>query len=514
MSSVEASQPVAVDPAEPVRLEAVPAAEPIQPAEPASTAWPLPLSSARNARRLLRPTERDFLVDAAMLSLAIVAAVITAPRAQVPVEGAGWLLAFPLVTLALLAMRGMYRRRSGLRFLEDVRTVIAATAVAAMTVTFVRVLFVNDPYAASQAVREWLFAAVYLAAGRAAVHTIECKLRSRGDGGTRTLIVGAGRVGHLLATRLLDRPEIGLRPVGFVDDEPLEGHQTPGCPVLGRVSALDSVVRAGDVEHAILSFSRASHDEALAISRQLHRMGVSVSVVPRLFEDIPDRMSLERVGGFPLLSIHPSNPRSWQFKVKYAGDRILAGLAILLLSPILIAVTFGVLTTMGRPILFRQRRVGLDGHEFEMLKFRTMNGSGPDESSAQALQEARDRGLAPGGVEGQDRRTKLGAFLRRTSLDELPQLINVVRGDMSLVGPRPERDLFTPLFQQLVYRYEDRHRVKSGITGWAQVHGLRGRTSLADRVEWDNYYIENWSLWLDFKVMLMTGLAVFRDRTE
>ena len=236
-------------------------------------------------------------------------------------------------------------------------------------------------------------------------------------------------------------------------------------------------------------------------------------MVPRLFEDMPDRTSVDRVGGFPLLTIHPSNPRSWQVKVKYACDRILAGVATLLVSPILIGIGLGVMVTMGRPIFFRQRRVGLDGHEFEMLKFRSMSG-GPDPSSAEALQDAFDHGLAPGGVEGKDRRTKLGAFLRRTSLDELPQLINVLRGDMSVVGPRPERDNMVPLFQQSVHRYEDRHRVKSGITGWAQVHGLRGQTSLADRVEWDNYYIENWSLWLDLKIMLMTVLAVFRDRSE
>jgi exopolysaccharide biosynthesis polyprenyl glycosylphosphotransferase len=478
------------------------------------TGWRVLTRLARGAAWLLRPAERDFLVDAAMLGLAMLATAITAPTAQVPVGGIAGLLAFPLVTLALLGKRGMYRRRSGPRFLEDLRTVICAAAVAAMTVTFVRVLFVNEPFAASQALRELLFAVVYLGAGRGAVQIVELKLRSRAGGGRRTLIVGAGRVGHLLATRLLDKPEIGLRPVGFVDDQPLEGEETPGCPVLGRVSQLAPVVDAGDVELAILSFSRASHEEVLAISRQLHGMGVSVSVVPRLFEEIPDRTNLDRVGGFPLLSIHPSNPRSWRFKVKYAGDRILAGLAVLLLSPLMIGVALGVMVSMGRPIFFRQRRVGLDGHQFEMLKFRTMNGGGPDARSTEALQEVFDRGLAPGGVEGKDRRTKLGTFLRRTSLDELPQLINVLRGDMSMVGPRPERDNIVPVFEQSVHRYEDRHRVKSGITGWAQVHGLRGQTSLGDRVEWDNYYIENWSLWLDLKIMLLTVLAVFRDRSE
>jgi exopolysaccharide biosynthesis polyprenyl glycosylphosphotransferase len=523
-----------IDPVERIRLEALPAAIPAGPVHDAGLVRPgdrdgrwedllapgrssgrgLLSGLAKSAARLLGPGERNFLIDAAMLGMAALAAVITAPDAGVPVEATGWLLAFPLLTLGLLARRGMYRGRSSLRFLEDVRTIVCTAAVAAMAVTFVRVLYGDEPYAAAQALRELLFAVVYLAAGRYAVQIVELTLRSRGGGGSRTLIVGAGRVGHLLATRLLNRPEIGLRPVGFVDDQPLEGEETPGCPVLGRVSDLAPVVEEGDVEHAILSFSRASHDEVLAVSRQLHEMGVSVSVVPRLFEDIPDRTSLDRVGGFPLLSIHPSNPRSWQVKVKYACDRILAGLATLLISPVMIGISLGVLVSMGRPIFFRQRRVGLDGHEFEMLKFRSMNAGGPDERSAQALQETFDRGLAPGGVEGKDRRTKLGAFLRRTSLDELPQLINVLRGDMSVVGPRPERDNIVPLFEQSVHRYEDRHRVKSGITGWAQVHGLRGQTSLVDRVEWDNYYIENWSLWLDLKIMLMTVLAVFRDRSE
>jgi exopolysaccharide biosynthesis polyprenyl glycosylphosphotransferase len=331
----------------------------------------------------------------------------------------------------------------------------------------------------------------------------------------------------VLARRLLARPEIGLRPVGFLDDEPMEAEETPGCPVLGRVSQLEPVVAEYGIEHAILSFSRASHEEALAVSRYLRRLRVSVSVVPRLFEDIPDRMTLDRIGGFPLLSIHPSNPRSWQFRVKYGFDRLLAAIAILILSPLLIVVALGVLVTMGRPIFFSQRRVGLDGTNFEMLKFRTMTGTPDSDGEADASwaaditgdETAGTNGAATNGSNGSSpgspqRTTRLGTLLRRTSLDELPQVFNVLRGDMSVVGPRPERRSYVDLFENSVRRYADRHRVKSGMTGWAQVHGLRGKTSLADRVEWDNYYIENWSLWLDFKILLLTVLAVASDRSE
>ena len=168
------------------------------------------------------------------------------------------------------------------------------------------------------------------------------------------------------------------------------------------------------------------------------------------------------------------------------------------------------------PILFRQRRVGRDGKVFDFYKFRSMRvepvpeGEQPEQSSS-ATDFLLPGDTAPGGVEGDDRRTAVGRFLRSTSLDELPQFFNVLRGDMSLVGPRPERPEFVELFRQDVIRYGDRHRVKSGITGWAQVHGLRGQTSLAERVEWDNYYIAHWSLGLDLRILALTLVALFRN---
>jgi exopolysaccharide biosynthesis polyprenyl glycosylphosphotransferase len=265
----------------------------------------------------------------------------------------------------------------------------------------------------------------------------------------------------------------------------------------------------------VLGFSSAPDRLLIPVIRECEALGLEVSVVPRLFESVNVRVALDHLGGLPLFGLHTIDPKGWQFAVKHGLDRVAAAIALLVFSPLLL--TLAVLTKLSSPgpVLFRQRRIGRDGRKFEMLKFRSMRLAAPqpdkDDDLGNVVPLPSD--LAPGGVEGSDRRTAVGSFMRRTSLDELPQLLNVLRGDMSLVGPRPERPEFVDLFGSRIERYDDRHRVKSGITGWAQVHGLRGKTSLRDRVEWDNYYIENWSLALDFKILLMT-IAAFFHRAE
>ena len=246
----------------------------------------------------------------------------------------------------------------------------------------------------------------------------------------------------------------------------------------------------------------------VATVRRCEKLGIAVSLVPRLYESINERSTLDHVGGVPLLTLHPVDPKGWQFAIKHAIDRSVAFVALMTLSPLMGVLSILVRASSPGPVLFRQRRVGRDGREFDVLKFRTMR-EGPVAAKSSFELPA---GVAPGGIEGQDRRTWLGRWLRDLSLDELPQLINVLRGDMSLVGPRPERPEFASRFARDVSRYEDRHRVKSGITGWAQVHGLRGQTSIADRVEWDNYYIQNWSLRLDFRIMLLTVSEMLKQR--
>jgi len=235
-----------------------------------------------------------------------------------------------------------------------------------------------------------------------------------------------------------------------------------------------------------------------------------VSVVPRMFDTINNRVGYDTVGGLPLMSFSSVNPKGVQFTLKHAFDRVFAVALLVVLAPVIALTGLVVRLSSPGPVLFRQRRVGRDGTVFDLYKFRSMRIE-PALAPALAHGFVPGADMAPGGVEGQDRRTRVGRFMRRTSLDELPQLFNVLKGEMSIIGPRPERPEFVELFGRDIARYGDRHRVKSGITGWAQVHGLRGQTSLAERVEWDNYYIAHWSLGLDVKILVLTLAAMFRN---
>jgi exopolysaccharide biosynthesis polyprenyl glycosylphosphotransferase len=278
--------------------------------------------------------------------------------------------------------------------------------------------------------------------------------------------------------------------------------------VLGDPSELARVAEETGARHVILAFSSQPDHALIPVVRECADRGIEISVVPRLFDSINVRVGLEHLGGLPLHGLRPLDTKGWQFAVKHSLDRALAAALIVVTAPLMLAVAVAVKLSSPGPVLFRQRRIGQDGREFEMLKFRSMHVSDDESVIDPTMIAALDTG--PGGVEGLDRRTRVGSFVRRTSLDELPQLFNVLKGDMSIVGPRPERPIFAEAFGQSIRRYADRHRVKSGITGWAQVHGFTGQTSLGDRVEWDNFYIENWSLWLDFKIALLTVVAVLR----
>lgn len=420
-----------------------------------------------------------------------------------------WLLAsFVPALILLLSLGKLYRSDLNRRTIDDIATIEAMVALASLLFMTV-MLWRQISYVGASGLKLWACTAVAIPLGRVVVVLVRRALHLTARLAVPTLIVGNGRIAHQIVERLKASPEYGLVPIGLLDVEaPQSGNDAAPdflIPYVGAPEHLEAVVEATGAQNIVVAFSR-SRDEVLTdVIHIAHRLGLRVWVVPRMFDTIGTRAHIDHIGGLPLLALAYTNPNGWQFAAKHLSDRVIAGLGLLAISPLFLTLMLLVRLSSPGPIFFGQDRVGRDGRVFECLKFRSMRP--PRASDAQFELQT---GAAPGGVEGVDRRTKIGKFMRATSLDELPQLINVLRGDMSLVGPRPERPEFVELFEMQIRRYGERHRVKAGVTGWAQVHGLRGQTSIADRAEWDNYYIENWSLVLDLKILALTVAAVLR----
>jgi exopolysaccharide biosynthesis polyprenyl glycosylphosphotransferase len=476
----------------------------------AAFAGPLQWTLEGRGWGVLRPSV-DLVVLCAALVLAFggVGEVFHAGPDRAP------LLALPPLVMALFYVRGLYRTRMRALALDGLVPALGAVSVATMAVALLGWLLNGRIPDQSDWLGAWLFALLGVGFGRVLLAYAQRWARCRRLVGKPVLIMGAGMVGAQVARRLESHPEYGLVPVGFLDEQPLSLAEVGGrdVPVLGTIEDLDETIGRTGVKNLIVAFSSAADERVSRLIQRCQQLGVEVSVVPRMFDTINDRVGYDTVGGLPLLSFSAVDLNGLQFAVKHALDRILALVGLIVFSPIIVLAVMAVRLSSPGPAFFTQRRVGRDGKVFVFYKFRSMRVTpgqqGEDDISALDFLLAGD--IAPGGIEGEDRRTAVGRFLRRTSLDELPQLFNVLRGDMSLIGPRPERPEFVELFRQDIIRYGDRHRVKSGITGWAQVHGLRGQTSLAERVEWDNYYITNWSLALDLKILALTLVALFRN---
>jgi exopolysaccharide biosynthesis polyprenyl glycosylphosphotransferase len=460
------------------------------------------------SRRVVRPW-----LHALLLILAVIGAILTTdgemPSAHA--RAALWLMV-PLV-LVLLASRGYYRRCIQLDVVTDLLRTIAATSLAAIAILAAEELI--DPASNSGAlvIRAWALATLMIWISVPLLTVAERHLRRAGAASVPTLLVGCGPVAQQIERRLRDEPELGLNVVGYVAGE-ADREEIPegegAATVLGRPDELTEVIRLTGARHVIFTFIRSADGREASLApliRSCEQIGVQVSLVPRMFERVDhSRVALENIGRVPVLSLGNVQPKGWQFGLKHALDRLMSAGVLLLLSPLMLGIALAVRLSSPGPILFRQSRVGRDGRRFEMLKFRSMR---PAEAKPRG--EWMRAGSAPGGVEGEDRRTAVGRFIRAHSLDELPQLLNVLKGEMSMIGPRPERPEFVEVFDEEVNEYSDRHRVKSGITGLAQVNGLRGQTSITDRASLDNYYIQHWSMVLDLKILLGTFAAVLRS---
>ncbi|KAF0970202.1 hypothetical protein BPODLACK_01255 [Gordonia sp. YY1] len=420
-----------------------------------------------------------------------------------------WTIAlYPVALVGVFGLRKIYRRGLNRRFLDEVGKVMTGCTVAAMVLLSLMLLAGLDERPGAATTKLWISALFWVPFGRLVRDLVQRNLRRHGHLMAPTLIIGDGPVTEQVVGRMVAAPEHGLKPVGVLaaGAPPRDRDERASrVPQLGGVDDLDQAIRATNAEILVVAFAVTNVERLTASVRIAHRHGVKVWIVPRMFDVIGRRSRVDHIGGLPLMSVPHTNPQGWQFRTKHIGDRVVAALILAAISPVFLTLMLLVRLSSPGPIFFAQPRVGRDGRVFDCLKFRSMR---PEDPTAEKFRPA--AGNAPGGVEGVDRRTRIGKIMRSTSMDELPQLLNVVRGEMSLVGPRPERPEFVSLFEVQIRRYGERHRVKAGVTGWAQVHGLRGQTSIADRAEWDNYYIENWSLWLDVKILLLTVLAVLK----
>ena len=422
-----------------------------------------------------------------------------------------------VVVLTPLAfhLQGTYRLRRGRSRVDDFFGVlvssIIATVLGVVSTLYVQAYYVSDAakaqgaYEVSQMV--WgLFLAinvVFTSASREAVRELLERRWRAGIGLKRILIAGAGDLGRLVADRMLQHRELGYQVIGFIDDRAGGDHLGyRGLPLLGTLTEVADVAQREKVDQLYVALPIEEHAKLLELFNATSREVIDVKVVPDLLQFIALRARLEDLDGLPIISVNDVPLQGFNAWVKRSLDAVLSAAALLVLGIPMAILALIVKRTSPGPVFYHQERMGLDGRQFHVYKFRSMYQDAEDDSGPVW---ARD---------DDPRCTPVGRFLRRFDLDELPQFWNVLTGDMSIVGPRPERPYFVSQFKQRIPQYMLRHKVKAGITGWAQVNGWRGNTSLEKRIEYDLYYIENWSVSLDLKIMWLTLVRGLFSRSE
>jgi exopolysaccharide biosynthesis polyprenyl glycosylphosphotransferase len=390
----------------------------------------------------------------------------------------------------------LYRCRCSLSLLDDLPRLFAALFAATGAAAVLAWLIgsgARDGDVAALAVGS----AIAVPLVRALTYAVARSLRRRGVLVRRAVVVGTDKIGQRLAHDLGRHREYGLRVVGFVNGS-IPGDRVLPMPLLGDGAGPLHCGIDSDVDVVVAAFGAMPETDLVDLLRRCRDLGREVYLVPRLPELHQDAAPGDRVWRVPLVHLPPPAYHRGSWRIKRMLDVVLAGVALVVLAPLLLVTALSVRLWVGRPVIFRQERVGHGGRPFTLLKFQSLHPIDETESRTR-WNIANDQRLGT-----------VGRILRATSLDELPQLVNILRGDMSIVGPRPERPFFAEQFAREVRRYDDRHRVPVGLTGWAAVHGLRGDTSIEERADFDNFYIENWSLWRDVTVVLRTLPTLIR----
>jgi exopolysaccharide biosynthesis polyprenyl glycosylphosphotransferase len=438
-----------------------------------------PSRSTRLRRTLRSPALLLPSVDVA----AFVAAALITGTAQVKT------LTVLVLIVAFFHQADLYRSRLSMSILDDIPAIAGRSLAAGAGAMVLGGL--NDGTAGTARLGTAIAFAGLCVVGRTFAYGAIRAARRHNRLRQRTLLLGAGSVAGSLAENLLAHPEYGLTPEGMLDDDPMLSESERPVPVLGGYDDLSRVIVEHDVDIVIVTYGSFREPSMVSMLRACDRLSCEIYFVPRLYELHAVSRDTEVLWGVPLVRLRRAPFRTRAWTAKRVFDATVSAVALLFMAPVMAVCALAARWETGQ-FLFRQTRIGLDGRPFDLFKFCSLRPAAASES-------AHRWNIAEDG-----RLRSVGRFLRRTSLDELPQLWNVLRGDMSLVGPRPERPFFVDEFAKTIPWYTARHRVPAGLTGWAQVHGLRGDTSIADRARFDNFYIENWSMWGDVKILLRT----------
>ncbi len=413
------------------------------------------------------------------------------------------LLPFVVVLWPLVFyFHGLYQSRRGRSRVDETLTILLAVLLATVLLSVVIAWYrpsaapgSHEYFTYSRAFLA-LFALVdlvFVAGTRMLARWAMRRVRLSGHNLQRILVIGAGALGREITQKILAHREMGFEVVGFLDDDPGKSNSLVcGLPVLGTLRQAEEVLAERNIDQVFLALPLEAHKKLLQLLELMARECVEIRLVPDILQYATLNATLEDVDGTPVINLSQVPLQGWNSMVKRGMDLAIAAASLVVLLPVLPLLALAIWLEDRGPILYRQERMGLDGKPFMIVKFRSMRVDA--EASSGPVWAIKD----------DPRRTRVGSFLRHWSLDELPQIWNVLRGDMSIVGPRPERPTFVREFKHKIPRYMLRHRVKSGITGWAQVHGWRGNTSIRKRIQYDLYYIQNWSLKLDCKILWMT----------
>jgi exopolysaccharide biosynthesis polyprenyl glycosylphosphotransferase len=406
-----------------------------------------------------------------------------------------YLAAIPVVVilfLVALAINQQYRSWRGRTLMELLFAMFSGVALAGMLTLAGMSLIGGSQYSRLIFVYLIVFCAILLTTERYVLRQVETRLRRQGIGAERVLMVGTGFGSELLISRMTMFPQYGYHICGVVDDQLDPGTVYAGSSILGAIEALPRLIRELRIDEVFLAVPGATREQLLHLIKTCEDQQVEFKIVPDLLEVMTTRVALDAIDGLPLIGVRRNRLRGSAAIMKRAMDIVVSAIGLIVASPLLLLMAVAIRLTSRGPVLFRQERVGLHGRTFVVYKFRTMIDNAEAETGPVVA------------TKGDPRSTLVGRVLRRLSLDELPQLYNVLRGDMSLVGPRPMRPFLVERYRGEVPRYLERHQVRPGITGWAEVNDLRGAAPVADRAMYDIYYVENWSLVLDLKILVLT----------